>query len=166
MGRAVPGVELREYFQRQLDDLRAMLDERYATQTKALDAAFASQQIATQTAILSQERAVRTAMDASEKAVTKAEIAAEKRFDSVNEFRQLVTDLVREQMPRVEAEQRLSTLSDKIEELKTASAARDGSDSGSRVSHADARLDRGSLLALLAVLVAVAAVVTTIALHH
>lgn len=31
---------LREYFQRQFEDSRRMLDERYATQTKALDAAF------------------------------------------------------------------------------------------------------------------------------
>lgn len=81
--------------------------ERFEAQTKALDAAF-----------LAAEKAVQTALAAAEKAVVKAEVAAEKRFDGVNEFRQLVTDLVREQMPRAEAEQRLTAMAEKIDEVK------------------------------------------------
>lgn len=51
--------------QRQLDDFRNLLDERYTTQTKALDAAFLS----------------------AEKAVSKAETSADKRFELLNELR-------------------------------------------------------------------------------
>jgi hypothetical protein len=86
-------------------DLR--YQQRFDAQQKALDAA-----------LLAQEKAVQTAMIAAEKAVTKAEVAAEKRFDGVNEFRQLVTDLVREQMPRNEAEQRLAAMGEKVDELR------------------------------------------------
>lgn len=93
--------------------------QRYDAQTKALDAAF-----------LAQETAVQAALLAAEKAVTKAEVAAEKRFDGVNEFRQLVTDLVREQMPRVEAEQRLVAMTEKIDELKSISSQRAGHSAG------------------------------------
>jgi hypothetical protein len=153
---------LREYLQRQIDDLRMMLDERYATQTKALDAAFASQQIATQTAILSQERAVQTAMSASEKAVAKAETAAEKRFEALNEFRGAVQDIVSQQMPRGEAEARFTILGEKISELKTVAAGSDGSAAGSRVTRTEARLDRGATTALAAIIVSAVAVVTTI----
>lgn len=46
------------HIQRQLDDLRIMLDERYATQVKAVDAAFAAQQQAMTTALAAAERAV------------------------------------------------------------------------------------------------------------
>lgn len=44
---------LHMYMQRQLDDMRRMLDERYATQTKAVDAAFAAQQLALAAGLLS-----------------------------------------------------------------------------------------------------------------
>jgi hypothetical protein len=67
---------LYRFFQRQLDDLRSILDERYRTQTEALKAAFAERETAVRAALLSQE-----------KAVTKAEVAADKRFDLLNELR-------------------------------------------------------------------------------
>src|SRR5688500_8679557 len=72
---------------RALTDLRLMLDERYATQTKALDAAFNAQQLAMQTAIASSDRAVQTAMQAEARAASKAEVAADKRFELLNELR-------------------------------------------------------------------------------
>jgi hypothetical protein len=86
--------------------------QRYDAQTKALDAA-----------LLAQQTAVGAALTAAEKAVTKAEVAAEKRFDSVNEFRQAYQDIIREQMPRAEAEQRLSAMAEKIEDLKLSRSA-------------------------------------------
>ncbi len=70
-----------------VDTLKVMLDERYATQTKAVDAAFLAQQTAMQTALTAAERAVQTALLSAEKAVTKAEVAADKRFDLLNELR-------------------------------------------------------------------------------
>lgn len=54
---------------------------------------------------------------AAQEAVTKAETAAEKRFDSVNEFRGQLTDQARSFMPRLESEQRMLTLDDKISAL-------------------------------------------------
>ena len=74
-------------------------------------------------AILAQDKAVQIAMIASEKAVVKAEVAAEKRFESVNEFRAQLTDQATTFMPRAEAEQRLSALAEKIDDLKGSSRA-------------------------------------------
>jgi hypothetical protein len=68
---------LHVHLQRQMDDLRALLDERYSTQTEAVKAAFAAQ-----------EASNGAALGAQEKAVIKAENAADKRFDLLNELRQ------------------------------------------------------------------------------
>lgn len=50
------------------------------------------------------------ALTSSEKAVTKAEIAQEKRFDNTNEWRAAMQDRDRNQMPRVEIEQRFDAM--------------------------------------------------------
>jgi hypothetical protein len=50
------------------------------------------------------------ALNASDKAVTKAELAQEKRFDNTNEWRAAMNDRDRQQMPRVEIEQRFDAL--------------------------------------------------------
>jgi hypothetical protein len=49
------------------------------------------------------------ALTSSEKAVTKAEIAQEKRFDNTNEWRAAMQDRDRNQMPRIEIEQRFAS---------------------------------------------------------
>jgi hypothetical protein len=95
---------LRQFLQKQLDDQRSLLDERYATQTKALDAAFKAA-----------EQAVQTALASAEKAVTKAETAAERRFESVNEFRQTLTDQASTFITRAEAEVRFTAIAEKID---------------------------------------------------
>jgi hypothetical protein len=74
-------------------------------------------------AISAQDKAVQIAMIASEKAVVKAEIAAEKRFEAVNEFRGQLADQATTFMPRIEAEQRMLQLSDKIDDLKGSNRA-------------------------------------------
>jgi tetrahydromethanopterin S-methyltransferase subunit G len=89
--------------------------QRYDAQQKALEAA-----------LLAAEKAVATAMAAAEKAVVKAEMAAEKRFDAVNEFRGAYQDIISQQMPRVEAEQRLSALTEKVDDLKSEASKRAG----------------------------------------
>jgi hypothetical protein len=94
---------------RQLNDFRVMLQERYETQTKAIEAAFVASQTAMQTALTSAEKAVQTASTAAEKAVTKQEIATEKRFESVNEFRQTLTDQAGTFMTRGEAQASLAS---------------------------------------------------------
>jgi hypothetical protein len=50
------------------------------------------------------------ALNASDKAVNKAEIAQEKRFDNTNEWRSAMQDRDRNQMPRVEIEQRFDAM--------------------------------------------------------
>jgi hypothetical protein len=50
------------------------------------------------------------ALNSSEKAVTKAEVAQEKRFDNTNEWRAAMQDRDRNQMPRVEIENRFDAL--------------------------------------------------------
>lgn len=75
------------YFQKQIDDLRSFLDERYATQTKAVESAFIAQQTAMQTALTAADRAVQAALLSAEKAVTKAEVSANERFELLNELR-------------------------------------------------------------------------------
>jgi hypothetical protein len=105
------------YMERQLEDMRAMLQERYETQTKAVDAAFLAQQTAMQTALTAAERAVATALLSAEKAVTKAELAADKRFDSVNEFRGQLADQTATLMPRPEYTAQYKALEDKLSDL-------------------------------------------------
>lgn len=61
------------------------------------------------------EKAVNAALTAAKEAVIKAELAAEKRFESVNEFRNTLSDQQRTLMPRTEAELLIRTLSDKID---------------------------------------------------
>lgn len=110
---------LHVHMQRQLDGLTRMLDERYATQTKATDKAFEAQQTAMQAALTAAETAVSKALESAEKAVTKAESAAEKRFDAVNEFRGQLSDQAATLMPRAESNARHEAAAEKIDALNT-----------------------------------------------
>jgi hypothetical protein len=104
---------LRALLMGQIVDLRTMLDERWATQTKALDAAFVAQQTAMHTALESANKEVATAMSAADKAVTKAETSTERRFQSVNGFRSQLADQARTFLTRDEADVRLRAIMDK-----------------------------------------------------
>jgi hypothetical protein len=110
---------LHSHLQREIDDLRSMLNERYATQTKAIDAAFLAQQTAMQTAFTAADRAVQAALDAAEKAVSKAEVAAEKRFENVNEFRGQLADQAATFLSRTEYDASHQSLIEKIEALQS-----------------------------------------------
>jgi hypothetical protein len=54
------------------------------------------------------------ALTSSKEAVNKAEVAQEKRFDNTNEWRAAMQDRDRNQMPRVEIEQRLDALGNTV----------------------------------------------------
>lgn len=103
----------------QISDLKTMLDERYATQVKAVDAAFLAQQTAMQTALTAAETAVSKALESAEKAVIKAEISSDKRFEAVNEFRAQLADQARTFMPRSESELAVGRNTERIQELTT-----------------------------------------------
>lgn len=86
-------------------DLR--YQQRFDAQQRALDAA-----------LLAAEKAVQSALVAAEKAVTKAEVSTERRIEGLNELRSIVNDISNLQMPRAEAEQRMTALAERIEEVK------------------------------------------------
>lgn len=105
------------------------MDAAFAAQEKAIDKAFAAQQNAVEAALAARERALDLALAArdkavdaefaaQEKAVTKAETANEKRFESVNEFRAQLGDIISTMIPRTEANARIGAIEDKIADLK------------------------------------------------
>ena len=86
-------------------------DERYRTQFEA------------------QKEAVASALAAADRAVMKAETAAEKRFESVNEFRNTLSDQQRNLMPRAEVDiliaslrKDVAALSDQVDTLRSTRA--------------------------------------------
>jgi hypothetical protein len=70
-----------------------------------------------------QSEALNIALAAAEKAVLKAETAAERRFESVNEFRGSLNDLVNRMLPRGEADQRFTGMEEKHDEMRQRLAA-------------------------------------------
>lgn len=65
---------------------------------------------------LSSKDAVAFALSAAKEAVTKSETANEKRFENVNEFRETLADQQRTLMPRIEAENRLTAMGEKVDQ--------------------------------------------------
>jgi hypothetical protein len=66
-----------------------------------------------------QQKAVESALAAADRAVQKAEVASDKRFDSVNEFRNTLSDQTRTLIPRTEAEQQFKDVGEKLANLTT-----------------------------------------------
>jgi hypothetical protein len=60
------------------------------------------------------DKAIQAALQAAKEAVGKAEIASEKRFDSVNEFRQSLSDQTATFIPRTEYDVQYKSLDDKV----------------------------------------------------
>jgi hypothetical protein len=148
-----------EHFQLQLDQrfafdrdtltaLKDMLNERYATQTKALDAAFKAA-----------EQAVAVALANAEKATVKAETAADKRFESVNEFRAVLTDQTRTLLTRTEyevarraLEERVSVNADRVNALELRLTSRldldQGEGAGVAGQRSETRLNLGMAVSI------------------
>jgi len=87
-GQGHPDVSLREYMQAQIDALAQIVDER--------------------------DRQYTERWEVSQKALTTALVATDKRFDTVNEFRAQLADLIRTFMPRTEADARLQALDERL----------------------------------------------------
>jgi len=62
------------------------------------------------TALVAYKDALSSALASAKEAVNKAETATEKRFDGVNEFRNTLSDQQKNLIPRLEAENKFSTL--------------------------------------------------------
>lgn len=85
-------------------------------------------------------------LEASQKAVTTANVANEKRFESVNEFRAQLNDMIRVLLPRSEADAKLAALDartadnkDAIAILVAQLAGNTGTDAGVQQSRNDLR---------------------------
>jgi Fe2+ transport system protein B len=111
--------EVHDLMKQRFVDADLRYEQRFQAQEQALAAAFAAQ-----------KEAVLIAQHAAEKAVAKAEAATEKRFDAVNEFRGQLSDQAATFMPRMEAEQRIAALSEKLDILRTAATLDSGRSTG------------------------------------
>jgi len=76
---------------------------------------FEASQNAINTALAAQQKAMETALTSQKLAVDKAETAAEKRFESVNEFRSVLTSQQGTLMPRPETMALLKSIEDKMD---------------------------------------------------
>lgn len=66
-----------------------------------------------------QNKAMEAALAAAEKAVAKAEVATEKRFDSVNEFRQTLSDQATQFVTRTEYGLSMGAMNERLSDVKT-----------------------------------------------
>ena len=153
---------LHNHMQRQIDDMRKMLDERYQTQTKAVDAAFLAQQTAMTTALAAAERAVATALQSAEKAVSKAEVAQEKRLESVNEFRGQLSDQAATFVRRDEVDIRITSLNERVTELSSRIDLSQGEHVGVRSARTTARNDNTFLIGAVGLVLTIIAVATAV----
>lgn len=126
---------LHVHMQRQIDDFRAMLNERH----------------------MAQQVAMRAALEAAEKAVGKAEVAAEKRFDGQNEFRQQLGDQASTFISRVEHEATVLRLSERIQELSDRANRQEGKGAGVNASWGYLVAAVGLIATVIAVIIAVGA---------
>ncbi len=97
----------------------AAADKRYLeSQTEALEKNFAQQIMASRDALVAGSKAQREALDAalaaSERAIAKAEVSTEKRFESVNEFRNALTDQQKNFATNSEVYLRFAALEEKV----------------------------------------------------
>jgi len=105
---------LRSFFNSVLDERDQRYGERFEASQTAITAANVEREKAVTAALIAQEKAVAAALAAADRAVAKAEAAAERRFESVNEFRQTLTDQAALFVTRNEVDTKISSMSTKI----------------------------------------------------
>jgi hypothetical protein len=98
-------------------DLRAQ--QRFEASEKALAAA-----------MLAAEKAINAALTSAAQAVQKAEVASENRFAAVNEFRSQLADQTSTFIPRIEANAKLESISEKLDALSSRLDRSEGSGYG------------------------------------
>lgn len=127
-----------------LDSLKALLDARLAEIDRRYEQRFSAQ-----------EAAVLAALVSANAATNKAEAATDRRFESVNEFRQALTDQTATFITRAEAEARIGANAEKIADLFDRVNLMGGRQAGSTDT-------RSFLIASVGVLIGLAAVATSI----
>lgn len=113
-----------------VDTLRAHVESLIDERDNRYEQRFSAQQTALKDALSAAEKAVAAALMAADRAVAKAEAAAERRFESVNEFRQTLSDQTNTLLPRAEADSRFQNIIDKVESLSKSIDRREGQSRG------------------------------------
>jgi hypothetical protein len=112
----------------------ANLQSQVDNNSKRVEDIHRSISLSIEAGLSSSREVTQVAFAASEKAIFKAETANEKRFESVNEFRQTLTDQTASFMPRAQVEALLVNLNDKIVAISSrmdrSEAAKTGSSTG------------------------------------
>ena len=118
--RATLGELIHEAAAGQLDELRVIGVEiaRQAERINGLDRLTDAKFVTFRTLIDSQAEKVALALDAADKAVNKAEASINERLAAMNEFRATLADLTATFIPRVEAEQRIAAVLERLESLR------------------------------------------------
>ncbi len=110
---------LKEYFATTLNDHRLNVSLLRDSDDLRYQQRFDAQQKAVVDALLAAEKAVNAALASADRAVVKAETAAEKRFESVNEFRSVLSNQSSTLMPRTESDAQMKALDDKIQVINS-----------------------------------------------
>jgi len=166
-------------YRRELAQLRELIENRLDISDEALDRRAQSFQLQIDQRFTAAQTAVDAALTSAEKAVTKAEIAAEKRFDSVNEFRQALSDQTRLFLPRTEYEaahkavqDRVSVNAERLSALELRLTSRldrgEGLDLGAQGNRNEQRLNTNAAIAVISTILLVISIAVTIviATHH
>lgn len=101
--------------EQRITDAETRNTELFRLQSESVDVAISFREKSVNDAMTASAKAIEAAMLSSEKAVLKAESATDTRFNSVNEFRQSLNDVIVRLIPRAEAEERFKALTDKVE---------------------------------------------------
>jgi hypothetical protein len=107
------------------------MDQRFDSSKQAVDAA-----------LIAADKAVQAALKSAETAVNKADVAAEKRFDSVNEFRQTLSD----QTKSFVTADRYDGLGSRVDDLRDRLTRVEAVAQGASTAQAVSRADRGLAL--------------------
>jgi hypothetical protein len=153
---------IQEEMDRRMQNLKDLLDERYQAQTRS----FEEQRD-------SALGAVNAALFSAREAVAKAETATEKRFESVNEFRQTLTDQAAQFPTRQEVSAQMQTVSaatsrnsDAIKDIELRFTSRldtmAGQAGGASEFRTEHRLDTGQIMQLVVLLLIAAGVVISV----
>jgi small-conductance mechanosensitive channel len=141
---------LRAYFERVLVEKDLRDEQRFNASQQALSAAMAAN-----------KELVSAALTSAEKAVQKAETANERRFESVNEFRQTLTDQTKEFPTKAVVDGQMSAIREQVSALTGRMDRQDGTKSGWH--------DGGALLmTVISIAIGIGGVVVAVIsyLHH
>ena len=137
---------------RRVAALREVMDERDRRYTER-DAA---RQTAIDAALKSAETLTSSTFAASEKAISKAEANADKWRENANEWRTAMNDRETKFAPRIEIENRLKGLEEKIAELRETWSGSTGSTRGAQTFKEDRRASIGMVIGVAGFCLAVA----------